>query len=449
MFSDRVEAGRRLAERLLPLRGREDVVVVGLPRGGVPVGYEVAARLGLPLDVIVVRKLGVPYRPELAMGAIGEDGVRVLDPHIVAQARVSEQELEAVEVRERAELERRTRIFRQGRPRVPLAGAVAVIVDDGIATGSTVKAACRVARELGAEHVVVAAPVAPSDTEARLRGFADEVILVERPAYFGAVGQFYEHFDQTTDDEVVALLERAARTTHRKGPQPVEDLGSGPGEPLREEVRIPVSGTTLEGRLDLPAHPLGTVVFVHGSGSSRHSPRNRYVAEGLGMAGFGTLLFDLLTPVEERDRANVFDIELLAGRLTEVTEWLTGHQAWRTGPIGFFGASTGAAAALRSAAGLGPRVAAVVSRGGRPDLTGDAIADVVAPTMFIVGGSDSAVLDLNRTARSRMRCETTLEIIPGAGHLFEEPGALDRVLALARDWFRRHTSQGRSVVSGG
>jgi dienelactone hydrolase len=167
------------------------------------------------------------------------------------------------------------------------------------------------------------------------------------------------------------------------------------------------------------------------------------------MAGFGTLLFDLLTPVEERDRTNVFDIELLAGRLTEVTEWLTGHEAWRTGPIGFFGASTGAAAALRSAAGLGPRVAAVVSRGGRPDLTGDAIADVVAPTMFIVGGSDSAVLDLNRTARSRMRCETTLEIIPGAGHLFEEPGALDRVLALARDWFRRHTSQGRSVVSGG
>ncbi|MGA8045583.1 MAG: phosphoribosyltransferase family protein [Dermatophilaceae bacterium] len=449
MFSDRVEAGRRLAERLLPLKGRDDVVVVGLPRGGVPVAFEVATRLHVPLDVIVVRKLGVPYRPELAMGAIGEDGVRILDEHIVAQARVSQQELEAVEVRERAELERRTTLFRQGRPRVPLAGAVAVIVDDGIATGSTVKAACRVARELGAAQVVVAAPVAPIDTEARLRGFADDIVLVERPAGFRAVGQFYEHFDQTDDAEVVALLQRAARSMPGEGHRPVEESVAGEGRRLQEEVRIPVPDAMLEGRLDLPPDPLATVVFVHGSGSSRHSPRNRYVAEGLGLAGLGTLLFDLLTPAEERDRANVFDIELLAARLTAVTDWLTGHEEWRTGPIAFFGASTGAAAALRAAAGLGPRVAAVVSRGGRPDLTGELISDVVAPTMFIVGGKDRVVLDLNRTARARMRCESTLEIIPGAGHLFEEPGALDQVVALSRDWFVRHIPHGRSVGSGG
>ena len=439
MFSDRVEAGRRLAAHLLPLAGRDDVVVVGLPRGGVPVAYEVASRLGVPLDVIVVRKLGVPYRPELAMGAIGEDGVRILDPRIVERARVSDQQLGAVEVRERAELERRTVLFRQGRRRVPLTGAVAVIVDDGIATGSTVKVACRVARELGAARVVVAAPVAPDDISPRLQDFADEVVVVEEPADFRAVGQFYAHFDQTGDDEVVALLQRASRTSSRPdAAEATQVRGAGRGTRSLEEVRIEVPGATLEGRLDLPSAPLGTVVFVHGSGSSRHSPRNAHVAEGLGRAGFGTFLFDLLTEAEEGERSTVFDIELLATRLLAVTEWLLAGDGARTGPVGFFGASTGAAAALRAAARLGPRVAAVVSRGGRPDLTGESIADVVAPTLFIVGGDDTVVLDLNRKARDGMRCETALEIVPGAGHLFEEPGALDEVLALSSRWFLRH-----------
>jgi putative phosphoribosyl transferase len=439
MFSDRVQAGRRLADRLSSFAGRDDVVVLGLPRGGVPVAYEVAARLGLPLDVIVVRKLGVPYRPELAMGAIGEEGVRVLDPHIVAMARVSEEELQAVEVRERAELERRTTLLRGGHPPVSLTGKVALVVDDGIATGSTVKAACRVARELGAAEVVVATPVAPVDTDERLRGIADEVVIVERPAGFQAVGQFYDRFDQTSDDEVVTLLRRAASAA------PGRALGTEEVSPFADEVRITVPGATLEGRLDLPGHPLGTVVFVHGSGSSRHSPRNRSVAEGLGRAGLGTLLFDLLTPAEEQARANVFDIDLLSGRLAAVTDWLTAHEAWRPQPIGFFGASTGAAAALRTAALLGPRIAAVVSRGGRADLTGDVIADVVSPTLFIVGGRDAVVLDLNRTARAGMRCESALEVVPGATHLFEEPGALDAVLAHARRWFVRHFQEWHAV----
>ena len=173
MFSDRVEAGRRLAEHLTHLENRGDVVVLGLPRGGVPVAYEVAARLNAPLDVIVVRKLGVPYQPELAMGAIGEEGVRILDSRIVSMAGVSDHELESVERRERAELWRRAELFRRGRSRVPLDGKVAVIVDDGIATGSTIKAACRVARGLGAVRVVVAAPVAPTDAAERLAGDAD------------------------------------------------------------------------------------------------------------------------------------------------------------------------------------------------------------------------------------------------------------------------------------
>lgn len=194
MFSDRVEAGRRLAEHLTAFENRDDVVVLGLPRGGVPVAYEVATRLNAPLDVIVVRKLGVPYQSELAMGAIGEEGVRILDSRIVSMAGVSEHELEAVERRERAELRRRAELFRRGRPRVPWDGKLAVIVDDGIATGSTIKAACRVARGLGAVRVVAAAPVAPMDAVERLAGDADEVVIVEQPVSFYAIGQFYLDF---------------------------------------------------------------------------------------------------------------------------------------------------------------------------------------------------------------------------------------------------------------
>ena len=201
VFANRVDAGRRLAERLDHLRGR-DIVVVGLPRGGVPVAAEVAMALGAPLDVIVVRKLGVPFQPELGMGAIGEDGVRVVNDEVVRMARVTENELTMVEQRERAELERRARRFRAGRDRVPLAGREVVVVDDGIATGSTARAACEVARAEGAVRVVLATPVAPREWTSRLAGVADELVAVATPEPFWAIGEFYADFTQTTDDQV-------------------------------------------------------------------------------------------------------------------------------------------------------------------------------------------------------------------------------------------------------
>jgi putative phosphoribosyl transferase len=199
----------------------------------------------------------------------------------------------------------------------------------------------------------------------------------------------------------------------------------------------PLAGTTrLAGSLTVPADAPGLVIFAHGSGSSRLSPRNRYVAEVLTEAGLGTLLFDLLTPDEEADRANVFDISLLADRLSEVTAWLYDQRG--SEPIGYFGASTGAAAALCAAAGEGADIAAVVSRGGRPDLAGPRLPGVTAPTLLIVGGQDTAVLDLNRRALAELRCEKDLAIVPGATHLFEEPGTLAAAAALARDWFLRY-----------
>lgn len=194
----------------------------------------------------------------------------------------------------------------------------------------------------------------------------------------------------------------------------------------------------LPGLLGVPAsRPHGIIIFAHGSGSSRFSPRNTFVAEALQHAGFFTLLFDLLTEDEAYDRVNVFNIPLLAERLDQAATWTRQMAATPELGLGFFGASTGAAAALVAAAGRHD-VAAVVSRGGRPDLAGEALSRVTAPILLIVGGNDPTVLDLNRAAYAKLRCERRLDVVPGATHLFEEPGALDNVVALARNWFQEH-----------
>lgn len=209
-----------------------------------------------------------------------------------------------------------------------------------------------------------------------------------------------------------------------------------------EEVKIPVDGIFLEGELTRPQEGSGIVLFAHGSGSSRHSPRNKFVAQAIRFSGVGTLLFDLLTPREEaEDESSArlrFDIDRLAARLLKATEWVgqhSGGEAWR---IGYFGASTGGAAALVAAARGGSGVHAVVSRGGRPDLAGDALAKVVAPTLLIVGERDDLVLELNQEAYSLLQCPKQLVTVPRATHLFEETGALDHVARLAANWFDRH-----------
>ncbi|MER7918988.1 MULTISPECIES: phosphoribosyltransferase family protein [unclassified Streptomyces] len=421
-FADRLEAGRGLGTRLLRLRG-PDVVVLGLPRGGVPVAAEVAEALDAPLDVCLVRKLGVPYQPELAMGAIGEDGVRVLNDDVLRGTGVPDDELARVEERERRVLAERAARYRGECPAIPLAGRTALVVDDGVATGSTARVACRVARARGAARVVLAVPVAPRDFTRRLGGDADDVVCLLTPWDFAAVGQFYDDFTQTEDAEVTACLRRARRRRTRAGA-------------TEREVSVPAWDVRLGGSLTVPEGATGVVAFAHGSNSGRHSPRNRHVAEGLHRAGLGTLLFDLLTDTEASDRDNVFDIPLLAGRLLAATHWLRAEPSARGLALGYFGASTGAAAALWAA--VEGRPAAVVSRGGRPDLAGPRLPEVTAPTLLIVGGADPLVLDLNRDARSRLRCKNRLETVPGATHLFEEPGTLERVTELARDWFTDH-----------
>ena len=214
------------------------------------------------------------------------------------------------------------------------------------------------------------------------------------------------------------------------------------------DLRIPAGPAVLEGNLIIPDNTTALVLFVHGSGSSRHSPRNQFVARQLNNAGLATMLFDLLTSEEElldmRTAQYRFDIRLLAERLVHATAWAREQKQLRDFSIGYFGSSTGGGAALVAAAKLPRDVGAVVSRGGRPDLAGDALPKVTAPTFLIVGGEDDGVIDLHEQARAQMRCEAKLEIVPGATHLFEEPGALERVANLASDWFTNHIGTKRT-----
>jgi putative phosphoribosyl transferase len=439
LYRDRRHAGRALATRLKGL-AFESPVVVALPRGGVPVGYEVAKELGAPLDIGLVRKLGAPGAPEFAIGALGEDGTVVLDPGAVRAFGMSRADLEALIASQRAELERRRERYRREQPLIDVAGRDVILVDDGIATGATATVAARVLRARGASRVIVAVPVSSPGAGEALASQVDVFVSLASPPHFDSVGAWYADFSQTSDQEVVDLLgasrrELGAAIAHAAGAEPVAD----PQCVIRTR-----DGLHLPGSLLLPARPRGLVLFVHGSGSSRHSPRNLAVASRLAGAGFATLLFDLLTEGEARDPNNVFDIELLTRRLVDATTWAMRTPELRGLVVGYFGASTGAAAALCAAAHLGETIRAVVSRGGRPDLAGDALERVIAPTLLVVGGNDWTVLALNDEAATRLGGPHEVALVPGAGHLFEEPGALDHVARLAAGWFARHLGRVRT-----
>ena len=463
IIHDRISAGRDLARALVKYRKHADVVVLALPRGGVPVAAEVAHELHAPLDILVVRKLGTPGQEELAMGAIASGGIRVLNPEIVESLGIGRKVIEEVAAREQLEVERRMKAYRGDRPWMGLEERRVILVDDGIATGATMRAAIAAVRTQNPQKVIVAVPVAPTETIAQLRRQADEVVCLATPEPFHAIGIWYRSFPQLSDDEVRRVLWQlwAEHDAGVLGARPHPSgaaQASGKGEmadrdaqrdqvaqPARkEELAIPVSSVRLEGTLGLPSSADGLVVFVHGSGSSRFSARNRYVAESLNEAGLGTLLFDLLTAREDEIDARTgelrFDIPLLTDRLIGVLDWLGKQSELRQLSVGLFGASTGAAAALNASAARPRQVKAVVSRGGRPDLAQNALPFVRSPTLLIVGGLDDVVIALNKRAAAQMRCEHRIEIVPGATHLFEESGKLEAVARLARDWFGEHLS---------
>ncbi len=437
-FMDRDDAGRQLAKRLESMVF-SNPVIYALPRGGVPVAVEVARRLNAPLDLVLVRKIGAPSNPEVALGAVveGTPPQTVINEEIKRLSGADDTFLARAREEKLAELEHRRLRYMGDRPRIDPSGRTAIVVDDGLATGATMKAALIALKRQGAGMIVVALPVAPVDTLAEISELADTVVCLIPARHFRGVGAFFRDFHQLTDEETIGLLRQS--WTRYDATSPVQPQAFN-----QREVSIPPLG--LIGNLVVPKNPRGIILFAHGSGSSRHSPRNTFVAEKLNASGFATLLLDLLTPAEAEDRRNVFDIPLLAERVVEASLWISSEADIAELPLGLFGASTGAGAALQAAAELQSRVAAVVSRGGRPDLAGPHLPRVVSPTLLIVGGDDHQVIDLNRQAHAALTCEKLLRIVPGASHLFEEPGTLEAAIDFARAWFEHYLAQPEQSV---
>jgi putative phosphoribosyl transferase len=438
IFKDREDAGRQLANRLSTYANRDDVIVLGIPRGGVPVAFEVAQALNLPMDIFLSRKLGVPGREELAFGAIAAGDGRFLDREVIRALGISEPQIERITEKAKETLKQRAELYRGNRGPLKVEDRTVILVDDGIATGASIYAAINALQQMKPAKLVIAVPVAPPNTCNWLRAVVDQVVCISEPEQFYAVGQFYRAFSQVADEEVVDLLQRAWRL-----PVHTSSAVDSAGEASKREVSIDAGDALLQGTLSLPKDAKGIILFAHGSGSSRHSPRNQRVAKVLQTQGLGTLLFDLLSTEEElidQQTAELrFNIGLLAARLIGITRWVAQQASTGGLPIGYFGASTGAAAALVAAAQLPDLVAAVVSRGGRPDLAAEALGQVHASVLLLVGALDEKVVSLNRQALRRLQCQNKqLVLVPGATHLFEEPGTLEQVAQAAAAWFAEH-----------
>ncbi len=440
MFNNRQEAGAALAAALMPYKGSENTLVVGLARGGVVVAAEIAKKLSLPLNVAVPRKIGAPGNPELALGSIMENGEGVFNHSIIHMLGVSREYLDREIKKEQTRAQQRLALYRPYVPSPSFSGKKVLLVDDGMATGSTMLATIKAMRTAQATQVLVAIPVASTEALGLAEEAADKVVcLLSREDFIG-VGMYYRHFDQTSDEEVIHLLKEANANSvpQTASPSPPSEKNTA----FKQELSLPLSHVHLVGELTIPERAQGIVLFAHGSGSGRLSPRNQFVARALQEKGLATLLVDLLTVEEEQIDALTgelrFNIPFLTERLSEITSWILKEEKTRALSIGYFGASTGAAAALMAAAEQGEKIAAIVSRGGRPDLADSALPEVKAPTLLIVGGRDEIVIELNKRAYAQLTCRKELRIVPKATHLFEEPGALEEVAQLASEWFLQY-----------
>lgn len=427
MFINRTDAGQQLA-RAMRGYASESAVILALPRGGVEIAAAMAEELKHPIDAFMSMKLSSPDAPEFAFGALAEDGSVYLDHSSMMALGLSDEDAAEIIESRRTIMMKRIETYRDGRPLPKVEGRTVILVDDGIATGATMRAAVLAMRKSRAARVVVATPVCSVEARQTLRSLADEVTSLQTPLDFGSVGRWYRHFPQLSDQEVTTMLSRHRAKEPESRSVSVRDY------------RIPVGGgREVDGRLHAPDVMSALVVFAHGSGSGRTSPRNLVVAQAFQRAGFGTLMVDMMMAQEIGDVQRTFDIPFLSARLSAIISWIRTRPEVANAPVCIFGASTGAAAALRVAA-RDHSIHAVISRGGRVDLAEDALAQVTCPVLLIVGADDEYVLGLNRSSRAAMRCHTDLVIIPGATHLFAEPGALERVASESVSWLLRQTS---------
>lgn len=429
-YRDRHHAGVVLARELSHYSGA-NALVVAIPHGGVPVGAAVARALAAELDILVVHKLGVPGHPYIAAGALASSGAANINHRAIGSLGLSSVALEQALEKERIELEQRERELHGGRPARSVVGRTVIVVDDGIATGVTLRTAITALRARGASQVVVAVPVAPARALEELRREADQVVCPLVAAPFFTIGQSFEDFSRVSPSFVKQLLEEHEAS--------VESVRLSVPATSRD-LPIAVGDVRIAGTLTVPHQARGLVVFLHGSGSNRFSPRNAFVARALERAGFATLLVDLLTAEEQAIDGETqelrHDVSLSAARAVAILDWLEHEPTLRALPLGLFGASSGAAAALIAAARRPKRVAAIVSRGGRPDLAEQVLPEVSAPVLMLVGADDHAVLELNRAAALRLNATHRLELVSGAGHLFEGPGSIEQAAELGTRFFR-------------
>jgi putative phosphoribosyl transferase len=431
-FVDRLDAGRLLAAELADYRGRDDVIVLGLPRGGAVVASEVAHGLAAPLDVLPVRRVLPPGLPEGSVGAIaGEECV--LDDEALARIGLARPALERSISAARAELGRREELYRSGRPPPDLGDRTVILVDDGLVGGASMRAAIAAVRRGRPTAIVAAVPVGQADICERVRAHADDLVCVRSPEEFFSVELWYHDYSQVTDAEVLAVLEEAPR---RRAPT---------SQRLERTVTIEVGDGQVGATLSLPAGATAAVAVAPGADSDRHSPRLRLIADALCRAGLGTILLDLLTSDEQAaDRRSPtpryrYDTALLARRMVTAVDWLGQEPRTSDMLLGCLGTSSSGPAALIAAAERPDRVLALATRGGVTQLTPpEALAAVLAPTLLIAGEHDRPIIASNRETLRSLAGEARLEIVEGASHAFWEPGKIERVAELARDWFTRH-----------
>ncbi|GAB3723638.1 phosphoribosyltransferase family protein [Nocardiopsis oceani] len=423
-FADRSEAGRRLAERVRP-HAVNDPVVLALPRGGVPVGAELAQRLDADFDVLVVRKIGLPGRPETGVGAISEDGHVLYDDRALARLRVPRQALSDTVASERDELDRRRRVYRGERPGPRIAGRDCVIVDDGVATGGTARAALRMVRHAAPSRLVLAVPVASPEAIEILRAEADALVVLSAPDNFRAVGEWYSDFDQLTDGHVTAILAERDRLHQRPD--------------AARAVRIRAGQVYLDGDLTMPTALRGVVVMAFGE--SRSDPRWRAIASALHRAGYATLLLDLLTGDERGPGDTGTETRVLGERLSAAVTWLRRATDAASEPLGVLGSGAAAPAALVTAAERPQDVASVVVHGGRIDLAEPSLSAVRAPALILLASEDSFVRELGEWTRGRMGGLTDLRVVCGAEQLLHGAQEWRQVAVATLDWFDRHLSR--------
>lgn len=428
-FTDRSEAGRHLAERVRPY-AVNDPIVLALPRGGVPVGAELAERLDADFDVLMVRKIGLPGHPETGVGAIAEDGQVIYDDRALARMRVPRQALSDTVASERDELDRRRQAYRGDRPSPRIAGRDCVVVDDGVATGGTARAALRMLRQAGPSRLVLAVPVAAPEALEALQEEADDVVVLSAPENFQAVGEWYRDFDQLSDGRVIQILSERERLP--RGP----DVSRG--------VRIRAGQVYLDGDLTMPTALRGAVVMAFGEGQA--DPRWRATASSLRRAGYATLLLDLLTGEERADDGaeggGETDTGVLGERLSAAVTWLRRATDAASEPLGLLGSGPAAPAALVTAGQRPEDVGAVVVHGGRVDRAEPHLSSVRAPTLVLLESGDSFVRELGEWTRGRLGGSSELRVVSGAEQLLRGDLGWRQVAVETLDWFDRYLSRG-------